>query len=116
MREETENAQAIVDRDNDDAFASHALAVIAVLRAVPRLESAAENVDQHRKLPAARFRGRPYVQIQAVLAHSVAAEPVVAAAALHAAGTELIGISNVGPVLYWLRLLPPQVADGRGRD
>ena len=116
MRVEAENAQAVIDRDNNDAFVRHALAVIAILRAIAILKSAAENVDQHWQLPAARFRGRPHVQIQAVLAHSVAAEPVVAASTLHAAGAELVRVSHIGPVLHRLRVLPAQVADGRRRE
>src|SRR5690348_13491234 len=53
MREETEDAQAIVDGNRHDAFATRALAIVAGLRAVALLKAAAEDVNQNRKSLAA---------------------------------------------------------------
>ena len=47
MDEEAENVGPVVDGYGDHAFARHALAVVARLRAVAVLEAAAENVDQN---------------------------------------------------------------------
>src|SRR5262249_39002928 len=57
----------------------------------------------------------PDVEIQAVLAHAVAAEPVVGAGAgaLHAPRAELIGFADARPVLRRLRSFPPQISYGR---
>ena len=118
MHEEAEDVRAVVQRHRDDALAGHALAVIPRLGAVAVLESAAEDVDEHRQLLAARLRGRPDVQVEAVLAHAVAAEPVVRVRGepLHAGGAERVGVAHARPVLHRLRFAPAQVAHGRLRE
>ena len=113
MRHETENTQPVVDRHRDDALARHALAVITILGTVAVREAAAEKINQYGQFPAARLRGRPHVEVQAVLTRAIAAGPVVAAGALHAAGAELICTADVGPVLDGLRFFPAEVADRR---
>src|ERR1035438_7066120 len=99
MDEEAEDVGAVVDGDRDYALAGHALAVIARLRAVAVLEAAAEDVNENWKFFVTRFGGGPDVEVEAILAHAVAAEPVVGAGrgALHAPGAEVVGVASAGP-------------------
>src|SRR5437588_10904788 len=77
MHKETENVRTVIDRHGDDAVPGHTLAVIARLRPVAVLKPAAEDVYQDWKFLAIRLGGRPDVEVQAILVHAVAAEPVV---------------------------------------
>src|SRR5450432_894983 len=108
MGEETENVEPIVNGDRHHALARHALTVVPSLRAIAILKSAAEDVDQHREFFFGRLGGRPDVEVQAVLTHAVAPEPVVRTGScpLHASRTKLIGIANALPVLNGLRFPP----------
>src|SRR5579885_243295 len=108
MHKETEDVRAVVDRDGHDPMPGHILAVIARLRSIAVLEAATEDVYQYRELLAIRFRRRPDVQVEAILAHTVAAEPVVRvrSGSLHTAWPELVGVADATPVLGRLRLAP----------
>src|SRR5579872_2852812 len=99
MNEEAEDVRPIIDRNGDDAAPRHARAIITRLRAIAVLEASAEDVHEHRKLLLIGLRRCPHVEIEAVLAHAAAAEPVVGARrrSLHTAGTELIGIADATP-------------------
>ena len=79
MDEEAKDVGAIVYGDGDHTLAGHTLAVVARLRAVAVLEAAAEDVNKNRKFFIARFGGGPDVEVEAILAHAVTAEPVVGA-------------------------------------
>jgi hypothetical protein len=112
MNEKAENVSPVIDGHGDHAFARHVLAVIARLRTVAVLEAAAEDVDENREFLLTRFCGSPDVEVQAVLAHAVAAEPVVrtGGSPLHAPGSELVGIAGAAPVLDRLGLAPAKVS------
>ena len=71
MREKSEDAEPVVDGDGDDAFARHALAVVARLGAVARQEAAAEEVHEHGQALAGALGRGPDVEVQAILAHAV---------------------------------------------
>ena len=115
MGEEAENAEAVIDRQRDDALARHR----------SRRRSAAQNRRlrrirrrKNRRAPAVRpgrrLRRRPDVQVEAVLAHPVRPEVHVAEdRRLHAARAELGRLANTLPVLDRLRRLPAQLAGGR---
>src|SRR5262245_9469064 len=70
MREKSQDAYAIVDRHHDGAQGSQALAVVDGWRAPSDLKpSAVDGEDDRQPFDGARacaFRGRPYVQRQAV--------------------------------------------------
>src|SRR5512144_1059241 len=89
MSQEAEDVQAVIESDHHNTFTSHTRAVIARLGTIAVSEAAAVDVDEYGQLFLLRFGGCPYVQVQAALAHSVAAEPVVGGGIghLHAAGT-----------------------------
>src|SRR5207253_175399 len=111
----SENIGPVIDGDGDHAFARHVLAVIARLRTIAVLEPTAENIKQDGEVLVARLRGSPDVQIEAVLAHAVAAEPIICVgrSQLHASRSELVGIADALPVLDGLGLAPAQVSDRR---
>src|ERR1019366_375598 len=89
----------------------------ARLRAGAIRKPAAEDVHQNRQFLPTRFGRRPHVQIEAIFAHPVAAEPVVGPwrGDLHAARTELAGVAHARPVLHGLWFFPAQIADRRLR-
>ena len=96
MDEEAEDVGAVVDGDRDHAMPGHVRAVVPRLRAVAVLEAAAEDVNQDGQFLSVRLRRSPDVEVEAVLAHAAAAEPVVGAGTgpLHAPGAELVGIAD----------------------
>src|SRR5262245_19524767 len=112
MNEEAENIGPVVDGDDDHALAGHVLSVIARLRTVPVLEAAAENIDQDGESLLVQPGGRPDVQVKAVLAHTVAAEPVVRAGRrpLHTSRPEPAGIADARPGFDGLRFAPAKFA------
>ena len=115
MDEEAEDVGPVVDGHRDHAFAGHVLAVVARLRAVAVLEAAAEDIDEYRQFLVARLGGSPDVEVEAVLAHAVAAEPVVGAGEVRCMqrGPNLSALRTPRPVLDGLRLPPAKVADRR---
>src|SRR5215471_7450819 len=112
---EAEDVGPVIDGDGDHTLRGHILAVIARFRSIAVLEAPAEHVYQDRKLLAIRFGRGPNVEVEAVFAHAVAAEPVVRAGAgsLHASRAELVGIADTAPVFGRLRLAPAKVANRR---
>src|SRR5271165_4567341 len=101
MNEEAENIGPVIDGDCDHTFVGHVLAVITRFRTVTVLEAASENIEQDGEFLRPRFGCGPDVQVEAVLAHAIAAEPVVCAgrSPLHASWSELVGIADALPVL-----------------
>jgi hypothetical protein len=87
------------------------------LGTVAVLKTAAEDVHQDRQPLLTRFRRRPHVQIEAVLAHPIAAKPIVGGwrGPLHAARAELVGFAYALPVLHRLWFPPAQISDRRLR-
>src|SRR5204863_8898998 len=71
QREEAEYAQPVVDGDDDDALAGHALAVVAGFRPVAAYEATAIKINQHGKPFSIRPGGRPDVEIETVFTHAV---------------------------------------------
>src|SRR6476619_8566615 len=68
MREETERPQAVVVRHHHHALLGQSLAVIPVVRTGTAGEPSAICPYHHRQLLSGRLRGRPYVDVKAVLA------------------------------------------------
>src|SRR5450432_1847885 len=69
MREESEDAEPVVDGDDDDALLGEIFAVVSGRRAGSTRVSAAVNPDHHWTPLFSRRRGSPDVQVEAVLAH-----------------------------------------------
>src|SRR5262249_23503963 len=118
MYEETEDVRPIIDRYGNDAMPGHVLAVVARLRTISVLETAAEYVNQDPKLLQIPFRRRPNVQVKAVLTHAATAEPVVRAGSgpLQAPGSEFVGIAGSAPILQRLGFAPAKGAHRRLRE
>ncbi len=115
MSEESEDVGSVIDRDRDHTRARHVRSVVPRLRAVTVLESAAEDVNENRKLLLVRLGRRPDVEVEAVLAHSAASEPVVRIrrSPLHTPRAELVRIANALPVLHRFGLAPAQFTNRR---
>src|SRR5215831_14569350 len=115
MREETEDAKPVADRDGDDAARRHALAVIPELRAVSRHEATTIEVHEHGQSGVRACAGRsPDVEIEAILAYAGVAEHHVGVdARLHALVRKTIGRAYTLPSRRWLRRLPTQLAHRR---
>src|ERR1041384_6875632 len=110
MGHESEHAEPVVDRNDDDSLRGHTLAVVAWLGAVAGNESAAVEINKHRESVAIRFGGSPDIQIKAILAHAVRSKShVVKDRRLHAAWAEVDRLFDTFPVLHRLRLAPAQV-------
>src|SRR5262245_27510288 len=115
MRKETEDAEAVIDRDEDDPLACERLAVVAWLGAGPGLEAAAVNPHHHRQAIGRRRRGRPDVQVQAIFAGWAAKVDVAEDVTLHALRAELDRIAHALPRRRGLRFPPAVLADRRRR-
>ena len=117
VRKEPEDAQPVVDRDDDDALARERVAIVPRLAAGARLEPAAVDPHHHRQPIARRRRRGPDVQIEAVLARRAWKRDVAENRALHAlrvrtpSRRERLSHGARGP-----RFLPPELADGRRRE
>src|SRR5690606_18165041 len=117
MREQTEDAEPIVQGHRDDALLRHAGAVITGLGTVARDETAAVDIDENRELFGSALRRCPYVQVEAVFADAVRAKDhVVEDAPLHALRAELGRLALALPILHRLRLAPAQIPDRRLRE
>ena len=124
MDQEAEDAEPVVDRDQDDALLGPDLAV--ELGLVPPAAGVGAAVDphRHRQLLARLARGRgPDIQVQAVLAEFriLPVEftgPGVAGIVvdLHGARAEGVGHLHAFPGNDGLGFLPAQVPDGRGGE
>ena len=117
MREEAEDALAVVCRDGDDAFARHRPACVARFAAAAGHQTASVEINQDGELLGHGFGGRPDVQVEAIFAHFLRAEVHVAEhSLLHGIGTVFVRQPDAIPFLDRLRSLPPEVSDGRGGE
>ncbi len=121
MCEETENPDAIVERDEHDSFSRKRLAVQAAHGTVAALVAAAINPD-HDGPPLIRIlRSRPDIQVQAVLAHRrrfalkifELIERTRFGENLHRYRTELIRLAYAIPRRDRPRRPPAQITDRR---
>src|SRR4051812_19041319 len=118
MSQESEYAEAIVDRDDDDAFFGQSFAVVEEHFAGAAGVSTARNINKNRQAIGEMLRGRPDVEKQAVFA-DVIAEHVLfgpgtegALVRLHWAGAKRIGMADTLPGVRRLRRLPTERANG----
>lgn len=118
MREESEDAEPIVHRNDDNAFFGEVGAVLARLRGSAADESSAVYPDHDGKLvfgfAFAELGRRPDVKVEAVFADArIAEDHIVEDAALHAARSELGGFASVLPFRWLGGRLPAEIADRR---
>ena len=116
MREEAEDAEAVVHRNDDNAFLGEVGTVLSRLGGCARDETAAINPDHHGQLvfAGAELRGRPHVEVETVLAGPGSRKIMSSKdAALHAARAEFGGLARAFPLGGPRRWLPAKVADGR---
>lgn len=118
MREEAEDAEAVVHRNDDDALFGEVGAVLARLGGGARGEAAAIDPDHDGELvfgfAFVDFGGRPDVEVEAVFARArVPENHVVVDVALHAARAELGGFAGAFPFRGFDGRLPAEIADGR---
>lgn len=114
MGEEAEYVQAIVDRDDHHSLRGQMGAVIFRLRCGAEIVAAAVDPDHHRQPVRRRFRRRPDVQVETVLAHPIVEGIEIAETiALHASRAPALGVSNARPGRDGLRRPPPPRADRR---
>jgi hypothetical protein len=116
VRKEPEDAQPVIDRDNDDPLARERIAIVTRLSAGTRLEPTAVDPHHHRQPIARRRRRGPHVEIEAVLARRTWKRDVPENLALHAMGSEFCRVANAYPWARGPRFLPPELADGRVRE
>src|SRR6185437_2852407 len=112
MRHEAENADAVIDGDDDNALPRQRIAVIDRDRTRAELERAAIEPHHHRQLRAAR-RGGIDVERQTILTDLGAAQLDVRH--LHRIVAELDAGARRGPGRGLLRRLPAQRANRRRR-
>src|SRR5688572_12057440 len=114
MSEEAEQAEAVVDGDRDDAFASHAGAVVTRFGTVPRDEAAAVEIDEDGQTLVGGFGRGPDVEVEAIFAHAVGAKVHIGKdRKLHRAWAEFFRLAHAFPRFHRLRGLPAQLADRR---
>ncbi len=111
---EAKNSEPVIHADHHNTLARQLLTVLPRLRGSSCLKTAAVNPDHYRKLVVPGFRGRPDIQIQAVLAHArVLEHHVPENIVLHAACAEMVRLLHAGPGRNRLRRLPTQIAHRR---
>ena len=116
MREEAEDTEAVIHRDDDNAFLGEVGTVLPRLGSGASDETSAINPDHHGEFvfSFAEFRGRPDIQVETVFAYTrIAEDHVVENPALHAARAEFGGLADAFPLGGRHRWLPAEVADGR---
>ena len=74
MREEAEDAEPVVHAHDHDALPCQVLPILPGLGGGPGLVPPAEDPDHHRQSLPRRLRGRPHVEVEAVLARARVAE------------------------------------------
>src|SRR5262245_15536552 len=112
MREEAERAEPIIQRDDDGAFASEAVAGVTRLGARASGEAAAVQPNHDGPAIVGRRGRRPNVQVEAVLAGRWRVR-VLPTAALSAAGRVFRGGPHFRPLRDGLRRTPAVFTDGR---
>src|SRR5690349_17764576 len=105
MRKESKDTQPVIRADQYHPEAGQAFAVENGIRRSPGEITSSVNPQHHRLGRFRRPLWRPYVEIQAVFAYTIAV--------LHASRSELRGIANAGPRFYLARLTPAQIAERR---
>src|SRR5215831_381221 len=116
MRQKPEDAQSIVERDDDDALLGETRTVMSFLTTEARIVATAVDPDHHGTLGAGAERRGPDVQIETILGDSGGEWIDVAVdLSLHAVLAEPIGRAHGGPVRRGHRSAPPQIADRRSR-
>ncbi len=112
VREETERAEPVVDRDEHDVPLRERLAVVPRFGAGASLKPSAVDPHHHRQTIGGRLCRRPEVQRQAVLAQ-VLEDDVAEDLSLQAAWPERRGVANALPRLHRARRLPAQRSNRR---
>ncbi len=118
MRQEAEAAEPVVHRDDHDAVARQPVPLEDRQGSRSHQECAAVEPDHHRTLLVARRRGRPDVQIEAVLAFRLWAEIAdrgLGTIGLNAARPERHRRPRAAPRLRRLRRPPAQCSERRAR-
>src|SRR5262247_1231599 len=116
MREESENAESIVERDDHGALLRETRAVVPLLTTEAGVVATAVDPDHHGTLATRAERCRPDVQIETILGDSGGERIDVAVdLGLHAVFAESIGHAHGGPVRREQRSAPTQIADRRSR-
>src|SRR5262245_41719380 len=113
MRKESERANSIRDRHQDDALSRDVGAVIYWCAGLAECEAAAVDPHHHRQLLRRGLRRRPDVEIETVLAVTASRPRPGEQSLLHASGCERVDFLDAGPRHDWLRHLPALVANGR---
>src|SRR5262245_54598447 len=112
MREESENTESIVERDDDGALLRETRTVMPLFTTEARVVATAVDPDHHGTFGAAAERCRPDVQIETILGDSGGERIDVAVdLRLHAVFAKSIGRAHGGPVRRGHRSAPPQIAD-----
>src|SRR5690606_25092368 len=120
MGHQPEYSQAVIDRYQDHALAGQRLSIETGSRSGALDESAAVTPYHHRATPVRRPRGRPYVQVKAILALRLLfgeelnlVEASLLLLGLYADRAEFRGIAHAVPGKGRPRRTPPQVPNGR---
>src|SRR5687768_1294439 len=107
MREKAERANAVVDRDEHDAFAREVFTIVCGRGVRAEGETAAVDPDQHGQTFVRRFGRRPDVQIQAVFAY------VPLAVTLVRIRREFVSLAHALPFRSRLGGTPAKITNGR---
>ena len=118
MRQEPEDPESVLDRDDDHPVPRQALAVERRLDATgaqSRAAGVAAAVDPHHHglLRRGRPLRRPDVEEETVFLALDRRVPVPVSIVLRAGGSVLSGVAHTGPGVDGHGWFPPQVADGR---
>src|SRR5215468_11652621 len=112
MRQEPEDAESIVECDDDDALLRETRTVMPLLTTEARVVATTVDPDHHGTLGAGAECCRPDVQIETILGDSGGERIDVAVdLSLHAVLAKSIGGAHGGPVRRSRRSAPPQIAD-----
>ena len=112
--EESEPAEAVIERHHDHAMLRQLHAVIDRHCRSTAAERAAIDPHHHRQFRSRRSVGRPDIQRKAVLAFGkFLIRHALGPRRLHANWAELARIAHAAPIGRGLRCAPAQIADGR---
>src|SRR5436190_19702068 len=117
MREESEGAEPIVQRDDDRALLGESSTIVALFTAEPGPESAAVDPDQYGGSGTSdagrrkRERARPDVEVETILRHTgFEWIDVGVRLVLYTVPSELLCSSDSTPSLWRLRRFPTELA------
>ena len=123
MGQEAQRSDAVIDRNHNNTPSCNTLPVKFHFRRITALEAAAEKPHKHRQLFACFFCVRPYIQIQAVLAHGnlrihmpLPAVNIICQSRnpLHGDRRKAAAVADAHPVFAGLRRAPAVPARWRG--